>query len=198
MTPRPGQDIVGARNSSKEADVGPCAQLPGVLYFSIVKNWKDDAGTLSWYYEHNLEVARIFFDWRYKLLSLGLGVASALVAVSATLRGSHRVEDITAAMPALLGVVIALAVALVNERFADVLRSTYKIGAELEGIPGSWWAETKASGPFTVLHRAHQEGQSRSVWQYFSVSSFTGVINTLAMLIAAISAATAGLTLAGR
>src|SRR4051812_27051254 len=106
-------------------------------------------------------MAKVFWDWRHKLLSLGLGAASALVALSATL-GSHQTghgpyEAIAAATPALVGAVIATAVVAVNERHAAIMRATYKIGAHLEeGLFARLTPEMQtAEAPFHVLTRPH-------------------------------------------
>jgi len=149
---------------------------------------------MRWYYEQNLALANVFFDWRHKLLTLGIGAASALVAISASLRSGNDVLDAT---PALLGCLISISVALVNERHARILRATYQVGVELERALAQYlrldslgYGSNGAVGPMAVLSGVASEPHRRAV-----LPSFTFVIRWLTFVVAATCAVAAAMTL---
>lgn len=167
---------------------------------------------LRWYYEQNLAMANIFFEWRHKLLALGVGGASVLAAVSVALPAKPSEAQ---ALPAGIGFCVALAVVFVNRRFATILRETYAIGHLLEEavidrldlLLTSSASET-IRGPFAVLADGHRkrttepvpEGDSRSPGRprlchsRSRLPTFTTVINVLAAFVAVVCASVAAWT----
>jgi len=157
-----------------------------------------------WFYEQNLVIANIFFDWRHKLLTLGVGAASALVAASVALQGNTN--RYAAAGPAFLGLLIATAVGVVNERFASIMTAAYRVCVQLEDeviaslkLDDPEFPGQLVKGPFAVLTRAYEPpstkaGTARTSWparRYrrtkerigASLRSFTQVIRWLSIVV---------------
>lgn len=87
----------------------------------------------KWLYEQNLTLLNIFFDWRDRLLRLGLGGASALIAVATFSYGrGGPANGIVPAALAAIGSAVSLSIVFVNRRFAAIMNAAYRVGRQLE------------------------------------------------------------------
>jgi hypothetical protein len=95
-------------------------------------------------YETNLAVATVFWEWRHKVLSFALTVASAAIGITVyaathqprvavdTAGHQAKVNSFIAAMPLLLAGFALLAALGMDHRNRQIIKATFRAGAALE------------------------------------------------------------------